>query len=480
VKGRIVTLLSILAMLGGLAFLGFLGWMWWESRLPASYEVMDYGVVELGGGPDGAAAAFSVADEKGEAGKPDLRVTLTAEKAKVRLASGAEVNAWTFDRIVPGPELRVRQGDLVEVTVANKDISDGVTIHWHGLDVPNAEDGVAGVTQDAVLPGKTYTYRFRPEQVGTFWYHTHENASNGVKRGLYGALVILPRGPPPQKLDLTLPVHTFSGRTAIGLDDGVQRRAVEPGTQVRLRLLNTNSSALKVRLAGMQALVVAIDGGDIEPAPVGEGGEIEVGAGGRYDVAFTMPPADASAVVVGSKAALVLSPDGTGEPTASRSGPVFDPGARKPAANDVTGPFDRTFQLEIGQKPGFLDGRPGRHWSLNGKLYPRVPMFMVSQGDLVRIDLINHTGSVHPMHLHGHHFLVLSRNDDAVAPWSTDTLDVRPHERYEVSFRASNPGLWMLHCHNLPHARDGLTMHVMYDGVTTPFRAGDAAHNHPE
>jgi FtsP/CotA-like multicopper oxidase with cupredoxin domain len=107
-------------------------------------------------------------------------------------------------------------------------------------------------------------------------------------------------------------------------------------------------------------------------------------------------------------------------------------------------------------------------------------MFMVSEGDLVRIDLVNHSGTVHPMHLHGHHFLVLSRNDKAVRPWSTDTLNMLPHERYEVSFRASNPGLWMLHCHNLPHARDGLTMHVMYDGVTTPFRAGDAAHNHPE
>jgi FtsP/CotA-like multicopper oxidase with cupredoxin domain len=480
VKARIATVLSILAMLAGLAFLGFLGWMWWESRLPGSYDVMDYGVVDLGGGPDPSAAAFSVAAEKGETGKPDLRVTLTAEKARVTLASGAKVDAWTFDKVVPGPELRVRQGDLVEVAVANKDIADGVTIHWHGLDVPNAEDGVAGVTQDAVLPGKTYTYRFRPEQVGTFWYHTHENASDGVKRGLYGALVILPRGPLPQKLDLTLPVHTFSGRTAIGLNDGVQRRAVKPGTEVRLRLLNTSSSAMKIRLAGMQASVVAIDGGDIEPAPVPEGEDIEVGAGGRYDVAFRMPPGAASAEVVGSKAALVLSPDGTGEPPAASSGPAFDPGARKAAVPAEVGAFDRTFRLEIGKKPGFIDGRPGRHWSLNGHLYPRVPMFMVSVGDLVRVDLINDSGSVHPMHLHGHHFLVLSRNDKAVRPWSTDTLNMLPHERYEVSFRANNPGLWMLHCHNLPHAADGLTMHVMYDGVMTPFRAGDSAHNHPE
>jgi FtsP/CotA-like multicopper oxidase with cupredoxin domain len=479
-KGRMVTLLSILAMLGGLAFLGFLGWMWWESRLPGSYDVMDYGVIDLGGGPDSAVAAFSVAHEKGETGRPDLRVTLTAEKAKVRLASGRDFDAWTFDQVVPGPELRVRQGDLVEVTVENKDIEDGVTIHWHGLDVPNAEDGVAGVTQDAVLPGKSHTYRFRPEQVGTFWYHTHENASNGVQRGLYGALVILPREPPAQKLDLTLPVHTFSGRTAFGIEDGVQRRAVKPETDVRLRFINTNSSPVRVQLAGMNASVVAIDGSEIPAAPVA-GDVIEIGAGGRYDVAFRMPEATVGAEVVGSKAALVLSPNGAGEPPAEEpSRSIFDPGDR----GDLSGPqverFDRTFRLEISQKPGFLDGKPGRHWALNGRLYPRVPMFMVAKGDHVRLELVNDSGGVHPMHLHGHHFLVRKRNGRDVTPWSTDTLNMLPHERYEVTFEANNPGLWMLHCHNLGHAQDGLTMHLMYDGATTPFRAGDAAHNHPE
>ena len=67
-----------------------------------------------------------------------------------------------------------------------------MTIHWHGVDVPNAEDGVAGVTQNAVLPGERYTYRFRAEQVGTFWYHTHQVSSKEVRRGLFGVLVIEP------------------------------------------------------------------------------------------------------------------------------------------------------------------------------------------------------------------------------------------------------------------------------------------------
>jgi FtsP/CotA-like multicopper oxidase with cupredoxin domain len=94
----------------------------------------------------------------------------------------------------------------------------------------------------------------------------------------------------------------------------------------------------------------------------------------------------------------------------------------------------------------------------------------------------NDTAAVHPMHLHGHHVLVLSRDGRPVtgSPWWVDTLNVHGHEWFEVAFRADNPGLWMDHCHNLPHAAQGLTMHLAYEGVTTPFQLGSAAHNEPE
>ena len=93
----------------------------------------------------------------------------------------------------------MRQGDLVDVLLENEDVEQGVTIHWHGVDVPNAADGVAGVTQNAVLPGERYRYRFRAEQVGTFWYHTHQSSSEDVRRGLFGAFVIEPRTGPVAK-----------------------------------------------------------------------------------------------------------------------------------------------------------------------------------------------------------------------------------------------------------------------------------------
>ena len=84
-------------------------------------------------------------------------------------------------------------------------------------------------------------------------------------------------------------------------------------------------------------------------------------------------------------------------------------------------------------------------------------MQMVREGDLVKMTFANRSFMDHPMHLHGHHVLVLSRNGEPVSgsPWWADTLNVAPGETYEVAFRADNPGLWMDHCHNLAHGRPG-------------------------
>lgn len=86
------------------------------------------------------------------------------------------------------------------------------------------------------------------------------------------------------------------------------------------------------------------------------------------------------------------------------------------------------------------------------------------------------------MHLHGHHVLVVSRDGQPStgSPWWTDSLDVDPGESYDVAFLADNPGIWMDHCHNLPHAVDGLMTHLNYEGVTTPFLVGRDSGNVPE
>jgi FtsP/CotA-like multicopper oxidase with cupredoxin domain len=121
-------------------------------------------------------------------------------------------------------------------------------------------------------------------------------------------------------------------------------------------------------------------------------------------------------------------------------------------------------------------------WSINGHLYPNVPMYVVREGDVVRMRIENRSGQVHPMHLHGHHAVVLSRNGVAAtgSPWWVDSLNVEDGESYDLAFVADNPGLWMDHCHNLEHAADGMVAHLMYDGWDTPFRINGSGGNQPE
>ncbi len=469
-----------------------LGWAWHASRLPDSYNVMDYGRHDYGGGPAPAGhdhharGTTSVVSLREPAGTPDVRFRLVARQATVRLADGTEVDALTFDGTVPGTELRVRQGDLVEVTLVNRDVEPGVSIHWHGVDVPNAEDGVAGVTQDAVSPGESHVYRFRADQVGTFWYHSHESSSTQVSRGLLGAFVIEPRTPSPGgALDLTAVSHELEGTQTLAGVPGVSHRRVAPGTSVRLRLVNTDNGQKRFVLSGTPFRVLAIDGTDVnDPGPLSDTALV-LAAGGRYDVGFEMPDAPVGLGIDGTEALLVLSPDGAGTPPGVEPERVFDPlgyGRAAPTPFTATSTFDRSFELTVGRKPGFLDGHPGMQWSINGGIYPDVPMLMVETGDLVKVTVENETSTVHPMHLHGHHALVLSRDGVPArgSPWWTDTLDVEPGHRFELAFEADNPGLWMEHCHNLNHAAAGLTMHMAYVGVTTPFRTGGDAHNHPE
>ena len=107
---------------------------------------------------------------------------------------------------------------------------------------------------------------------------------------------------------------------------------------------------------------------------------------------------------------------------------------------------------------------------------------VVDEGDIVQMHLENHSGAVHPMHLHGHHAVVLARNGVKAtgSPWWIDSLDVASGDSYDIAFVADNPGIWMDHCHNLPHAAQGLVAHLMYAGLTEPFRVGGGKDNQPE
>lgn len=421
-------------------------------------------------------------------GTPDRRFTLTAQKKSVTLSSGKTIDAWTYNGQIPGPELRMKEGELIEVTLVNQDIEQGVTAHWHGLDVPNAEDGVAGATQNAVMPGETYTYRFRAEQVGTFWYHSHQDSKEAVSMGLFGALIVEPKLDPIQPVkDITVMTHRWnSASLAIGANDGLERMAIAPGTPVRMRLINTDDWVNQTyTLTGTHFEVAAIDGTDLNKPDVLTNTHMIVPTGGRYDLTFIMPERPVYLGVGMTGKGILMSADGNGDIPEPPRTVAFDPiayGTSTSTPFDANSRFDREFTLVLDNKLGFFNRNFDFLYTLNGEVFPNTPMFMVKEGDLVKTTFINRGNVEHPMHLHGHHVLVLSHNGkpSTGSPWWSDTLDVQPGDTYEVAFVANNPGLWMDHCHNLVHAAAGMTMHLMYEGVTTPYSVGSATNNHPE
>jgi FtsP/CotA-like multicopper oxidase with cupredoxin domain len=478
-----------------------LAWFWQQSLLPSTYSVTDMGYVDVGGGPplahaaahgahgdagDGPPGGLSVTDLTGpRSGTPDVAVDLVARAEQVRLAGGDTLDGFTLNGSTPGPLIEARRGDLVQVRVRNESVPGGLTLHWHGVDVPNAEDGVAGVTQDAVRPGEEHVYRFVADQVGTYWYHSHQDSHEQVRGGLYGVLLVRPDTPASGARDVVAAVHTYAGTRTVNGVPGEQRLAARSGEAVRVRVVNTDSLPLRAWVAGASYRVAAVDGTDVHEPGEAADATVLVTAGGRVDLAFTVP-ADGSAVRVGlgGGTSLVLGPEngrapGRRAPTAQLD--LLSYGSPAPLGFDPAA-ADRSFEYRIGRRPGFLAGRPGMWWTVNGHLYPDIPMFMVAEGDVVRMHLQNDTNETHPMHLHGHHAVVLSRDGVKAtgSPWWVDSLDVARGESYEIAFVADNPGVWMDHCHNLPHAVEGLVAHLMYDGVTTPFRVGGPADNRPE
>ncbi len=430
--------------------------------------------------------------------------TLTARTAMI-----AGRPAMTYDETVPGPQLRVTKGDRVRVTLVN-DLPVSTTLHWHGVVVPNAEDGVAGITQDAVAPGASFTYEFVASEAGTFWYHSHQDTSSQIQAGLFGALVVDPPGPrPEQDVDQVVMLHNaLDGSAAIAVNgtSGDLHVDARPGQTVRLRLINAIAPGMDGTveapvLLGAPYRVAALDGRDVVGAqPLGPR-RVVLGMGQRADLVFTMPASGAVRLVdsrIGGAPSAVQGffgpPPRAGEsvtigrgtapaPVDATTVPQFDPLTYGVAAPDpTTRPADLTAPVVLGEGPGFHDGSVQLVHTINGAASPGVPPILVHTGQLVGLHIVNNTGEFHPMHLHGHVMTVLAIDGRRTqgSPLHLDTVLLAPHQTVDVAFPAGNPGIWMLHCHVLLHAAMGMSMTIDYAGITTPFEMGSRSGNTPE
>ncbi len=433
-------------------------------------------------------------------GEPVDSFTLTAAVTRV---AGQEI--WSYNGTVPGPELRVTQGDMVRVTLVNH-LPDATSIHWHGIRVPDAEDGVAGITQNAIRPGMAYTYDFEANDAGTFWYHSHQDTSNQLPRGLFGAIVVEPRGGVAQTRDYSLLVHPQPGTDSIAVNGSSNLHLdANPGDTVRLRLINgaqpgPGVGALTPVLLGARYTISALDGHDLnQPEQLGPE-QIPLGMGQRADLVFKMP-AGGAVRLVGIKGPPPLLPFGPHQSTAEvtigdgprpanvnlASLPRFDfTSYGVPTADPVADAthFDVTRQIALTGGPMFRNGSFDFADTFSGQASPNVEPIRVHEGQLVHLRISNHAPSPvwHPIHIHGHVFSVLAKNGRPLtgSPVHLDAILVGTGETWDVAFKADNPGIWMLHCHILRHAAAGMSMTINYDGISTPFTMGSRSGNIPE
>ena len=428
--------------------------------------------------------------------------TLVAQNAILTIGPGLRVPAWTFNGVAPGPTLRVKQGDLVVVHVVNH-LSFGITIHWHGIDVPNSQDGVAGLTQNAIQPGQTYTYRFVANDPGTYWYHSHAFSQAETDGGLFGAIIVDPSTPTIfANVDDTISLHEWNGpdnQSFFTMNTTTQtlNETAKPGQWVRLRLVETSSTSDTtphlLTLVGAPFKVIALDGHNLNAPQWLNETPIPIGSAQRYDLLFQMPAHGSVALVAADEnggqhylpAPAAVFGQGSVPTTLPAVKPWFDLTTYgEPAPSSITpqSHFDVSSTLVLDNQMGNSLGRPGMIYTINGKVFPNTGMIMVKEGQLVKITFDNQSDLYHPMHLHGHTFFVLARNGKPLtgSPVRLDTILVPPHTTYTIGFLANNPGLWMLHCHNLLHANWGMDMMIMYYGYSTPYSVGTASGNFPD
>ena len=405
----------------------------------------------------------------------DVSTTLRASTGTIQPGPDASTETWLYDGEFPGPELRLAEGDVL---------------------------GVPDVTQSPVGPGDSFTYKFRAEPAGTYFFHSHVGLQ--LDRGLLAPLVV--EEPDPHvsfDREFTVVVDDFltgeprplseigSGRGTGGGDgpggggmggggmgggmvpdrrppyDGLliggrlpedpRTYRVEEGERVRFRFVNASSAtAFRVRVAGHPLTVTHADGRPVEPVTVDS---FSFGSGERYDAIVEANEPGTwelrATAVDGNEppARAILSyGDESETPTTPASGGTRlsygDLQAITPLSG-VDGSPDRTFDLTLSAAQG------GTRWLIDGQAYPDADPLSVREGEHVRVRMANRSPVIHPMHLHGHFFLVGNAVKDTV---------VVPSHMGQVTFDfvADNPGNWLFHCHNLYHLDAGMARVVQY------------------
>lgn len=448
-------------------------------------------------------------------GQKVVATRLTARPVDVDLG-GRLATTWAYDDQLPGPLIRARAGERLQIVVDNR-LPEDSSVHWHGIAMRNDMDGVPGLTQEPIAPGSRFTYDFTAPDPGTYFYHSHSGLQ--LDRGLYGVVLIddpedpgdydnewvvvlddwldgMGRTPDDVSRDLGIgagggavsgsgnlggrhgmmnmyggdgsmmspilgsagdvsyPTYLINGRPS----EDMQVWNASPGDRVRIRFVNAGAdTAFRVALGGHRMTVTHTDGFPVMPV---ETDSLLIGMGERFDVMVTLGDgafpmyADAEGKA-GHARALVRTAMGD-VPNQSRP----DELDRSPLLGTDLSPAEEVRLPGMGHDRYLsvdLGGSMSPYrWTLNGRAHPDSAPLEVNGGERVRMRLRNMSDMFHPMHLHGHTFGL------ADSGLRKDTVTIRPMRSIEIEFDTDNPGQWAMHCHNAYHQEAGMMTTLSY------------------
>ena len=420
---------------------------------------------------------------------------LTASAGEIRIESDQQqaTRVMYYNQSIPGPLLRLPQGRESVIRFRNR-LDEPSTVHWHGLRIDNAMDGVPEMTQAPVAPGEDFEYRLTPPDAGTYWYHSHMRSWFQQAMGLAGVLIVDEAEPPQVDRDLVLALDDWRFDEAMQMDtasfgsmhdwshggrlgnyltaNGKPEETFEvmSGERVRLRLINTaNARIMNLLLEEPQASIVALDGQPVKPYSPKAG--LRLAPGQRCDLIVDLvgDPGQRSRieVVVGEYAYEVARF-------------AYGPEARREQLPDTPialpdNPVNRVqLPREFVEVPMVMEGgamggmrsasyqgremdirelvKLGKVWAINGVVdLPEKPLFRVERGTAVSLNMVNNNSWPHGMHVHGHHFI----DDRNPGVWRDTSLFERG-EKSSLRFVADNPGKWLIHCHMTEHMAAGM------------------------
>jgi FtsP/CotA-like multicopper oxidase with cupredoxin domain len=414
--------------------------------------------------------------------------------------------------------LYTESGRRFHVTLENRLKHDKTLIHWHGLTPDFRQDGVPKLSQPALEPGGIYAYDFPLTFPGTHWMHSHYELQ---EQQLLAAPLIV-RDPAEAHLDeqeVVVMLHDFtfrdpdeilnelrqggaademppgearmSGKSMSGMEmSGMamdindiefdaylandrtladpQVVRVEPGGRLRLRIINAGASTnFQIDLGGLEGELIAVDGWPVAPL---RGTRFPIAMAQRLDIRLTLPAGQGvypvlairegdvrrTGILLATASAGIKRLSDRAEHKAAILG--FDLERRLAAADPLpVRPADRVHNVDLtGEMSGYV-------WGLNGVTAQNHTPLEIAAGERVEIVFRNNTMMSHPMHLHGHAFQVVEIDGRRFSGARRDTVHVPAFgAQVTVAFEADNPGNWLMHCHNLYHAKAGMLTTLRY------------------